>query len=317
MSLPTVHQPPDHDQLKDLQERVHSANLFEGRKQARRRLRFALLITFVIFLAELFGGILSNSLALMADAVHMLTDLGALGLSSLAMWIAQRPATDTRTYGYYRIETIAALLNGTLLWTIVLGILYEAWKRIHQPPEIHVTWLLTTASIGLAANLLAGATLFRSRDVSLNLRSAFLHVVSDTLGSLAALTAGVSIALGGLVWMDAAMSLVVAGLILVSSIGIIREAFRILMEGTPTHIDLDDVRNALLEIPGILDVHDLHIWTVTSGVEAMSGHAIIDDLSRTHDILIDARKLLHERFRIHHVTLQLECCDLSATEPHI
>lgn len=317
MNEHTVHQPLDHERLEDLLKRMGENQLFERRNKARRRLRFALVITFTIFFAELIGGILSNSLALLADAAHMLTDLGALGLSTLAMWVARRPATDRRTYGYYRAETLAALMNGILLLAIVLGILHEAWQRLKNPPEIEASWLIGTALLGLLANLIAGASLYRSRDVSLNIRSAFLHIVSDTLGSIAALTAGITIYLGNWTWMDPAMSLVVAGLILISSMGIIREAFGILMEGTPSHIELDDVRKTLLEVPGIIDVHDLHIWTVTQGVEAMSGHAIIEDLTRMHDILIDARKRLHERFNIHHVTLQLECCDLSPTEPNI
>ncbi len=269
------------------------------------------------FVAEVLGGWWSNSLALIADAFHMLTDLSALSLSLFAFWIARRPATARRTFGYYRVEILVALLNASLLTVTAGGITWRAWERLHAPVTIRASLMFGVATAGLVVNLVGIGLLRRYAAENLNLRTALLHIASDALGSVSALTASLAIWLKGWTWADAAVSLGLSGLILYSAVRVIREAVHILMEGTPRHIDLEELRRALLEVRGIQDVHDLHVWTVTSGVEAMSGHAVVEDLQRTHEILTEARRILQTRFHIQHVTLQIECCDFRPTEPEI
>ncbi len=294
---------------------IEAPSLNHIRKHSEQRLKYAIVLTGIIFILEVFGGIYSNSLALLADAGHMLTDLGALLISFFASRLIHRPATHHRTFGYYRAEIIAALFNGALLLTVVFGILYEAYQRLLSPEDVNASYLLPIALIGLAVNFAAGLLLYKERHESLNIKAAFIHIVSDFLGSIAATFAGVIILVEGWVFMDTIMSFFISVLILYSSLSIIREALHILMEGTPKHINLESVREALLQIPGIENVHDLHIWTVTTGVEAMSGHAVVrNNSNHTHGILLQARKVLEEKFGIHHVTLQLECCNLEHTE---
>ncbi len=306
-----------HPRLTDLQRQMEDWAPTLDRQRGRKALLVVLVLTGSTFFAELIGGIVSHSLALIADAMHMLTDISALSLSMLAIWLVDRPATTRRTFGYYRAEIIAALFNGSLLGVVAGGIIWKAWERLQQPVYIRANMMLIIALIGLGVNLIGAFILYRHRTRNLNLRSAFFHVLADGLGSLSAVVAAVLIVWWRWFWVDAVVSLLVSGLIISSAWHIIRDAVHILMEGTPMHIDLNEVRAALLRIPGVQDVHDLHVWTVTSGVEAMSGHAVVQDLHDTHRILMEARSVLAERFNIHHVTLQLECCDFRPTEPEI
>jgi len=282
-----------------------------------RTLAFVWGLTAGTFVAEVLGGWWSNSLALIADAFHMLTDLSALSLSLFALWIARRPATARRTFGYYRVEILVALLNASLLVVTAGGITWKAWERLHAPVTIQAPLMFGFATVGLVVNLVGIGLLRRHAVENLNLRTALLHIASDALGSVSALTAALAIWLKGWTRADAVVSLGLSGLILYSALRVIREAVHILMEGTPRHIDIEELRRALLEVRGIQDVHDLHVWTVTPGVEAMSGHAVVEDLQRTHEILTEARRIMQARFRIQHVTLQIECCDFRPTEPDI
>jgi cobalt-zinc-cadmium efflux system protein len=267
------------------------------------------------FVAEVLGGWWSNSLALIADAFHMLTDLSALSLSLFALWIVRRPATTRRTFGYYRVEILIALVNAGLLTVTAGGITWKAWERLWAPVSIQAPRMFGFAAAGLVVNLVGILLLRRYAAENLNLRMALLHVASDALGSVSALTAALAVWLKGWTRADAVVSLGLSGLILYSAVRVIREAVHILMEGTPRHIDLEELRRALLGVRGIRDVHDLHVWTVTPGVEAMSGHAVVEDLQQTHEILTEARRLMQTRFHIQHVTLQIECCDFRPTEP--
>ncbi len=282
-----------------------------------RTLAFVWGLTAGTFVAEVLGGWWSNSLALIADAFHMLTDLSALSLSLFALWVARRPATARRTFGYYRVEILVALLNASLLAVTAGGITWKAWERLQAPVTIQAPLMFGFATAGLVVNLVGVGLLRRYAAENLNLRTALLHVVSDALGSVSALTASLAIWLKGWTWADAVVSLGLSGLILYSAVRVIREVVHILMEGTPRHIDLEELRRALLEVRGIQDVHDLHVWTVTPGVEAMSGHAVVEDLRQTHEILTEARRIIQTRFHIQHVTLQIECCDFRPTEPEI
>ncbi|GBC84646.1 Cadmium, cobalt and zinc/H(+)-K(+) antiporter [bacterium HR11] len=282
-----------------------------------RTLAFVWGLTAGTFVAEVLGGWWSNSLALIADAFHMLTDLSALSLSLFALWISRRPATARRTFGYYRVEILVALLNASLLVVTAGGVTWKAWERLRTPVAIQAPLMFGVAAVGLVINLVGILILRRYATENLNLRTALLHVASDALGSVSALTAALAVWLKGWTRADAVVSLGLSGLILYSAVRVIREAVHILMEGTPRHIDLEELRQALLEVRGIRDVHDLHVWTVTPGVEAMSGHAVVEDLQQTHEILTEARRILQTRFHIQHVTLQIECCDFRPTEPEI
>jgi cobalt-zinc-cadmium efflux system protein len=272
----------------------------------RRPLRIALVITAVVLAAEVGGGLLSRSLALLADAGHMLTDVGALGLSLFAFWLADRPASARHTFGWRRFEIFAAFLNGVALWLVAAVIGYEAFKRLQSPPPVKSGLMLAVAAVGLAANILVGAILFRGRRDNLNVRGAFLHVVGDALGSVAVLAAALLIALtGSYVW-DPLVSAVVCLIILWSSVLLIRDSFRIFMEGTPPHLDLAVLRAALQAIDGVADVHDLHVWTITSGFVSMSAHVVIREGTEPARVLERAQEAMASRFRITHSTFQLE-----------
>jgi len=286
--------------------RDHAGSHRSTRARSRRRLALTLGLITLYMLAEVVGGLLSGSLALLADAGHMLSDAAALALALFAIWIAQRPATARRTYGYYRVEVLAALVNGAALLAIAMLVLVEAWQRLRTPEAVRGELMLGVAAGGLVVNLLALWILHAGRRESLNVRGAFLHVLSDTLGSLGAVIGGVLVWKLGWLWADPAVSILIALLVVASGWNLLREVVHVLLEGTPGHIDLDEVRAELAAAPGVLDVHDLHVWTITTGLEALSGHVAVEP-GRDHGaVLVELRRRLHERFDIAHVTLQLE-----------
>ena len=265
-----------------------------------------MLMTASVMVLEIIVGWLSHSLALLADAGHMATDVAALGMSLAAIWITRQPATRTKTYGFYRTEILAAFLNGLILWLIVVWIGYEATQRFFHPPVVEARMMFLTAVIGLGANLGCSWVLQRSQGQSLNLRSAYLHVLADAVGSVSVIGAAVVIWTTGWHLADPLASLLVCAIILLGSWGLIRQSVNILLEGAPTHIDVTDVMQAMQTVPGVRRVHDVHVWTITSGMEAMSGHVVIQNLSLSQRVLADLNSLLCDRFGIHHATLQLE-----------
>ena len=272
----------------------------------QRPLRIALLVTSAVFVVEVAGGLLSRSLALLADAGHMLTDVGALGLGLFAFWLSARPPSSRRTFGWRRFEIFAAFLNGVALWLVAALIGYEAFKRLQSPPPVKGGLMLGIAAFGLAANILVGAILFRSRRDNLNVRGAFLHVVGDALGSVGVLAAALLISLtGSFIW-DPIVSTVVCLLILWSSGLLIRDSFRVFMEGAPSHLDIDAIRTALAAIDGVVDVHDLHVWTITSGFVSMSAHVTIREGTDAKRTLERAQEAMASRFKITHSTFQIE-----------
>ncbi|HET7565457.1 MAG TPA: cation diffusion facilitator family transporter [Gemmatimonadaceae bacterium] len=281
-----------------------------------RRLRIALAITAVILIAELVGGVLSNSLALLADAGHMLTDVAALALTLFVSWFSRRPETPRRTYGYLRWEIIAALLNGATLLLISVWIIWEAILRLRQPPPVHGSLMLAVAIVGLAANLVSARILHPASDSNLNLRGAYLHVLGDLLGFIGTVVAALIIRFSGWLPADPIASLIVTLLIVVSAWRLVRESVDVLLESTPTHLALGAIRAQLEVIPGIESVHDLHVWTVTSGVIAMSVHAIVREPEQHQHVLEhvhDAMRL----FGIQHVTVQLERREMYERELHL
>jgi len=255
--------------------------------------------------AELIGGWLSNSLALLADAGHMFSDAAALALALFAIWMAQKPATSERTFGYYRAEILAALVNGAALIVIAIFILVEAWGRFRQPPEVNAALMMAVAAGGLVINLIGLWVLSRHRSDSLNLRGAWLHVLSDALGSLQAVLAGALILRFGWFWVDPVASVLIALLVAYSAWSLLRDSVAVLMEGSPAHIDVAAVRQALRATPWVVDIHDLHIWTITSGLDSLSAHVIVDPQAPA-DLLETLQQTLHSRFGIDHVTIQLE-----------
>ena len=270
------------------------------------RLKLALGISAVYFFAELIGGFLTNSLALLSDAGHMLSDIAALALSLFAFRIAKRPATVSSTYGYHRAEILAALFNGLMLWLIVGVIFAAAYNRFFDPPEVASYGMMVVASLGLLVNLAAGAILYGSHHHNLNLRGAFLHVVSDALGSVGAIAAGLIMVFTGWYVADPVISILIGILILHSSWNLIKESFSVLMQAVPKGIRLEDVQQALEEVEGVSKVHDLHVWAVTSDIFTLSAHAVVENGGDFHEVLNGIEDTLKERFNIEHTTIQLE-----------
>ena len=275
----------------------------------RKRLAIVLVLVAVYMVAEIVGGLLTNSLALIADAGHMLSDAAALALSLFAIWIAQKPATPTHTYGYYRTEILAALVNGATLVAISFYVFYEAYERLGAPPEVQGGLMMGIALGGLAINLIGLWILNAGRDESLNVRGAWLHVLTDALGSVGAIVAGALIWTLGWNWADPAASVLIGILVLYSSWALLKETVAVLMEGAPGNVNVDEVRESIRAVPGVQEVHDLHVWTITSGMVAMSGHVVVDDGHYGQAILQEIRKPLHDRFGIDHCTIQLEHAD--------
>lgn len=268
-------------------------------------------------IAEAMGGWLTNSLALLADAGHMLTDVAALTLTLFAIWFASRPATSKKTYGYYRLEILAAFVNGIALVLLSIWIIYEALQRWTSPPDIKGFELTLIAVGGLIVNIIAAFLLHSGHKHDLNMRGAFLHVIGDLLGSVAAIVAGVLILTLGWLWADAVCSILISLIIIFGAWRLILESVNVLLEGTPSHINLGLVEEKILETAGVVGVHDLHIWTISSGIEALSAHITHDDSVVHSDLLAAVRQKLHDNFGIDHLTIQMETLDLEAEAVYV
>ncbi|GMV07093.1 MAG: cation transporter [Gemmatimonadota bacterium] len=276
-----------------------------ARGAERRRLVQVLAITGLFMVAEVVGGLLSGSLALLADAGHMFTDAGALALSLLAMRMAQRPPSPEKTYGYVRLEILAALANGATLLAIAVFIVLEAWDRLHDPVLVDGPVMLTVAVMGLGVNVVGALLLHAHAHDNLNVRGAYLHVLGDLLGSVGAIGAAVIILTTGWTPADPIISVVIAVLILISAWKLVREATDVLLEAAPAHVDVASIVGELRSIQGLDDVHDVHVWTLTSGFVALSAHGVLDDPAAHTRILEEVQSRMRER-GIGHVTFQLE-----------
>ena len=292
---------------------MHDHEHHENREQPstrvnRRPLVVALVITSAFLIAEVIGGLLTGSLALLADAGHMATDVAALALALFAVWLARRPATPERSFGFYRAEVLAALLNAATLVAISIYIFWEAFQRLGEPPEVDSRPMLVVAFAGLLANLASAWVLMRGggHEENLNTRGAYLHVLGDALGSVGAIVAALVMLSTGWYLADPILSAGIGLLILWSSWQLLRESVEVLLQATPSHIDSRQVREAMAETDGVIGVHDLHIWTVTSGLVSLSGHVEVTGSRDWHDVLVDLSQLLRDRFDIAHVTLQPE-----------
>jgi len=268
--------------------------------------RTGLVASSVVCLLELVGGWLTNSLALLTDAAHMFTDVAAMSLTLFALWIATRPASERKTFGYYRAEILAALVNGVVLCVLVLGIILEAWRRLREPPVVHAGPMLAIAIVGVLVNLFVARGLQPHQGRSLNLRGAYLHVVSDLLGSLGAALGGVIILTTGWQEADPLVSLLIAGLILFSSWKLVREAVDVLMEAVPAHVDVDELERALAAVEGVEEVHDLHVWTLTTGRHALSAHVVARRPVPDDTLLAALREVCCRDFQVEHTTIQVE-----------
>ena len=275
------------------------------RRSQARRLWVVLVITGGFMVAEVVGGLLANSLALLADAGHMLTDVLALALSLVAMRLAMRPPSPERTFGYVRLEILAALVNGAVLLGVSGWIVWEALERLRAPADVDGPLMMAVAILGLVVNLAGAALLKEHAADNLNVRAAYLHVLGDLLGSVGAIGAGAIILLTGWTPADALASVVIAGLILLGAWRLVREAAEVLLEMAPRHVDMTEVLKDLRAIPHLDDVHDLHVWTLTSGFVALSGHAVLEDPTHHQAVLDEIRERMGER-GIEHVTFQLE-----------
>ncbi|WP_449621433.1 cation diffusion facilitator family transporter [Robertmurraya sp. Marseille-Q9965] len=290
-----------------------------GREGNKKGLMIALVITAGIMLLEFIGGLVTNSLALLSDSGHMLSDTSSLALSLVAMWFATRPASPNKTYGFYRFEILAALFNGLTLFLIAAFIVYEAFERFLQPQAVASGTMIFIAIIGLMANLLSAFALMSKGDVkdNVNLRSAYLHVLGDALGSVGAIIAGILMLLFDWYIADPLISVVVALLILKSAWGVIKHSIHILMEGTPITVDQQEVKATLQKIDGVINVHDLHIWTITSGLDSLSCHLLIKDNQDSQAILQKAINLIESKFKILHTTIQIEKSELQHAENEV
>jgi cobalt-zinc-cadmium efflux system protein len=271
-----------------------------------RALVVALALTAAYTVVEVVGGFLTDSLALLADAVHMLSDNVALALALLALWLARRPSTPDRTYGYKRAEVLAALANGVTLVALAIWIFYEAIQRLSDPPDVLGGWMLAIAVAGIGVNLAAGFVLHRARGPNLNVEAAFRHVLADLAGSVGVAVAAIVIVATGWLAADPLISIVIGVLVLASSWSILRDSTSILLEAAPRGLDTRSLAEALSSHPGVVEVHDLHVWTITSGFPALSAHVLVRHGEDCHGTRRELERELAARFGIEHTTLQVD-----------
>ena len=274
--------------------------------RSRGALVAALALTGGYMVVELIGAFLTGSLALFADAAHMLTDVGGLALALFAIWVGARPPTPAKTYGYYRAEILAALVNALVLLGVAGWVLFEAWERLLHPTPVLGGPMLAIGAVGLVVNLVGAWLLHRDAEHSLNVRAAYLEVLSDAVSSLGVLLAAGVVLATGWTRADALVSLGIALFIVPRTWGLLRQAVNVLLEGVPAHLDLSAIETAMTQVPGVRRVHDLHVWTLTSGREAMSAHVVVEDVRESERLLEALHAVLHARFGIDHTTVQLE-----------
>jgi cobalt-zinc-cadmium efflux system protein len=290
-------------------EHTHGHENLRVTAGGRRDLLIALSITILMMIAEVVGGLLSNSLALLSDAGHMFTDNIALLLAFFAMKFATRPATGKKTFGFYRLEILAALLNGIVLVLISLFIMYQAYMRMVHPQPVEGRLMLLVAIISLVANVVGAFLLFKHSHASLNIRGAYLHIIGDALSSIGVVIGGIIIIYADWYLIDPILSIIISMIIIYGSWALVKESVNILLESVPSHIDIDTVTAEISQVEGVREAYHIHIWAITSGVYSMSAHVLIDDqlISGCRNIVDEIRELLSKKFNILHSTIQLEC----------
>jgi len=288
----------------------HDHHHSHAQTSSSRRIGVVLALTAGYAAAELIGGLLSNSLALLADAGHMLTDIFALSVALFATITGRRPADRRNTFGYKRVEILGALFNGTALLVIAVLIAIEAWTRWDNPPEIDVPMMATVAFGGLIVNLVAAYLLHSDRQ-QLNIRAAYYHVLGDLLGSVGALVAAGAIGLFGWRWADPAASVIISLIILVGAIRLLMASVHVLLEGVPKHLDIDEVGRALMDVPDVCQVHEMHLWSLRGTEPLLSAHLVVETADCNDRVLREATVILRDRFGIDHTTLQIEPADFN------
>ncbi|MFN8552321.1 MAG: cation diffusion facilitator family transporter [Candidatus Obscuribacterales bacterium] len=276
------------------------------RNESKKGMLTVLALTGTYMVIECVTGYFTGSLAMFADAGHMLSDVAALVLSLLAVWFASKPATPGKTYGYYRSEILAGFFNALALVVLSLVVLYEAYRRLSSPPEVHGIPVLVVAAIGLLMQLVSLKMLKKSADASINTRAAYLEILGDSLASVGVIISSLIIIFTRWYLADPIISGIIGLAILPRTWLLLSECINILMEGTPGHIDLSSLREAITAVPGVQGIHDMHVWTITSGLDAMSGHIIIDSTAPAEEVLTNVTKILNEDFDLHHTTIQVE-----------
>ena len=274
-------------------------------------------LTAFYLIVEVIGGLWTGSLALLADAGHMLTDVAGVGLALLAIWFAEKPASPERTYGYYRVEILAALTNAVVLIGISLYILYEAYERFKNPPEVQSAAMLGVAAIGLIVNIVGMYILRAGSEESLNMKGAYFEVLSDMLTSIGVIIAGIIMLTTGWYYADPIISAGIGLFILPRTWALLKDAVGVLIEGTPADVDLPKLRESLEKLEGVAGIHDLHVWSLTSGVNAMSVHAVLAEGAEHDDVLARVHEHCAEEFKISHVTVQTERGDFAKHETHL
>lgn len=285
--------------------------------QSERPLWIALILTTAFLIAEIVGGILTNSLALISDAAHMFTDTAALDISLAAIRIGRRPADSERTFGYYRFEILAAAFNAMLLFLVAIYILYEAYDRLNNPPKIQSGTMLLVAALGLVINLISMKLLSSGKDSSLNVKGAYLEVWSDMLGSIGVIIGALVILYTGWSWVDSAIAVAIGLWVLPRTWTLLKASMNVLLEGVPEGLGIAEVKNAIAGFPGVDSVHDLHVWSITSGKASLTAHVVQrDDVTNPQTLLLGIRQLLARRYDIHHSTIQIETtpCEQAAEE---
>lgn len=265
-----------------------------------------LALTLIFFLVELIGGLWTNSLALLSDAGHMLSDIAALGLGLFAIWVSSKPAHKKKTFGYYRAEVLAAFVNGAVLVVIVIIIFHEAYERILAPVKVKNIPMLIIASIGLIINIIGAFILSRGGKDNINIRGVFVHVLGDALGSLGAMSAGIVIWLKGWMWFDPLVSFFIGSIIIYSAWRLLWDTVHILMQGVPGHINVEEIKKSMLKVEGVKGICDLHIWTLTPHVDMLSAHVVVEDIIQSMKILGKLQRTLQESYGLEHVTIQIE-----------
>lgn len=284
---------------------------------AGRKLLYGIILSITILIVEVIGGLMSNSLALLSDAGHVLTDIFALGLSWYGVRQAIRPANHRMTFGYHRVGVIIAILNALSIFAIAGFILYEAYQRFQQVQEVNSPLMAGIAVVGLAANVVVVLWLRSEQKGNINVRSAFWHVLGDALASVGVIVGGLMIWLTGLYWIDPLVSVIISLIILASAWSILREGFHVILEATPKDVDVRAMIATIKQIRGVVDIHDVHVWSISSNLRAMNGHILIDDISTSQAAIIreEIEQVVLKKYHISHTTLQLECktCDCTGS----
>jgi cobalt-zinc-cadmium efflux system protein len=293
-----------------------SRNHRESALSAGNKLKYSIILSLTILVAEVIGGLLSNSLALLSDAGHVFADIIALGLSWYGVRQAVRPSNSRMTFGYHRIGVVVAIANAMTIFVIAAVILYEAYNRFQQPPEVKSIPMMIIAFVGLSANVLVALWLRGEPRSNINIRSVFWHALGDALASIGVIGGGIIILFTGRFWVDPLISVLISLIILFAAWSIFREGLRVILEAAPKDVDVVAMINTLKLIPGVKDVHDVHVWSISPELRAMNGHVLIEDISTSQaaDIRVNIEKVVREQFHVEHTTLQLECQRCDSTE---